>query len=170
MGMESYYVSIMLDKQAYNDSLSLLKQKCRISPYCSVTGGVFKKRIAGDSRFVIDNKAVASAELASDTVKITFELCFANYENNLKYLFGSAQQISELDKTAKLKVLNSEYYLANLDYEKFEHIVTQAFRDKIAEFNGRYGKINSNILPNRFYDRIGRKIMLSTFTKTVKPK
>ena len=165
MGMESYYVSLIINRSVYNDLLQLIERECCVSQYNILPVNIFKKRVVDNSRFVIDHKAVLSFETTHEVIKITFELCFANFENNLKYLYGVVCLICKLDKMTRLEVLNSEYYLINLGYEKFENIIRQAFYEKISAFNAKYGKIEKDILPNHFYNQVRHKRCAKIFSE-----
>lgn len=157
MGMQSYYITLDVRDLKFSDSIKeCFKQMYSVSDYKMLSGELFKKPTVDDSRFVIDGKVVVTIEKIQNKTKITFELCFSNYENNLVYIYNVVQWVSSFGVETKLIVLNSEYNLSGLNCEKFKKIVSKAFSGKIQQFNTRYGKIEANILPYDFYDWIRR--------------
>lgn len=157
MGMQSYYITLDVRDLKFSNSIKeRFQQRCSVSDYKMLSGKLFKKPIVDDSRFVIDGKVVVTIAKMQNKTKITFELCFSNYENNLVYIYNVVQWISSSGVETKLIVLNSEYNLSDLDCEKFKKIVSKSFSGKIQQFNTRYGKIEANILPYDFYDWIRR--------------
>ena len=157
MGMESYYITLAVEDLKFSDSIrECFKQRYSVSKYKMPSGKLFKKSIVDDSRFVIDGKAVVTITKIQNKTKITFELCFSNYEDNLTYIYNVAQWISSLGIETKLIVLNSEFNFGALDLEKFKNIVSESYSRKIQQFSAHYGKISADILPNNFYNWIRR--------------
>lgn len=157
MGMESYYITLDVRDLKFSDSIrECFKQRYSVSEYKMPSGKLFKKTIVDDSRFVIDGKVVVTITKMQNKTKITFELCFSNYEENLSYIYNVAQWVSSLGVETKLIVLNSEFNFSDLDCEKFKKIVSKSFSGKIQQFSTHYGKIKADILPYDFYNWIRR--------------
>ncbi len=161
MGMESYYITLDIKELKFSHSLNqCFKQRYRVSKYKIPSGKLFQKSIVDDRRFVIDGKAVVAIMEMQDHTEITFELCFSNFEENLSYVYKVAQWVSSLGVETKLIVLNSDYDFSSLDCKKLKEIVSESYHEKLQQFRTRYGNMNADILPNEFYQRIGRMDMI----------
>ena len=157
MGMESYYLTLEIKNLSTKDGIrQSFEQKYNVGKYLMPSEKLFREHIVDDSRFVIDNKAVVSITSLQDITKVTFELCFSNYECNLTYIFDVSKWISSFGDATKLIVLNSEYNLNTLDFDEFKNIILQSFSEKASHFNKQYGEIKADILPQNFYNWVRR--------------
>lgn len=75
-----------------------IEYQCEVYPYLVPSGKLLKRHIVDNSRFVIDNKSVVRIVTFEDLVRVTFELCFSNYESNLEYIFNVPKKISLLGR------------------------------------------------------------------------
>lgn len=157
MGMESYFIKLNVQNlKSSVDIKQAFAREYNVSKYRRPSGKLFRRHIVDDSRFVIDNKAVVTVAMLQDAADITFELCFSNYECNLSYIYNVAKWVSLLGETTQLKVLNSEYNFNNLEFEKFNAIISESYFNKFHQFRKHYGKIDKDILPHDFYNWVRR--------------
>lgn len=157
MGMEGYFFAVAVNSSLTASEIKdFIEHQFEVHPYLMPSGKLFKRHIVDESRFTIDNKAVAGIATLENVAKITFELCFSNYDRNVTYIFNVSKKISSLGSVSSLIVLNSQYDFNVMEFEEFRRVLKQSHKDKLNNFNEKYGKLNIDILPQDFYNCVRR--------------
>lgn len=153
MGMESWFFTLSLEQVSDVSRIhDFFMKRCAVSPYNRMTKGfIFKRRIADERRFVIDDKAVIEVESSNRAVHITFELCFCNYEKNVEYAYSLAKALSLLGDNARLIVLRNRFDLSEVSLDKFKAILSKYHGVKMRSFVRTYGILDVDVLPGDFY-------------------
>ena len=158
MGMESYFFTIkffsLLNEVEIKQCIS---KYCVITPYKMKSGSIFKPDIIDYTRFVIDKKAAVRILVSEGITTITFEICFANYLENLNYIYGVAHKISKCGSDTKLIVHRDIYEFDSVDEEQFKKIICNANKKKHELFVKENGELFNNYLPGHFYSKRIRK-------------
>ena len=149
MGIESYFFSVEFkDILTTEEVMSVFEKKYNVLPYMTLSGNLIKHYHVWENCYVLDNKAVIHIYEPS---KITFDLCFSNFETNLIYMYGVLRNILPMGERANLIIYNKKHSFEHLNVEEFKYLLKDANKDKFNTFKRYYGDLEFDTIPNDFY-------------------
>ncbi len=157
MGMESFFYSLNVHAPlARGDVEALLARHSRIRTYSTLRG--IRRRRRENAPLSLDNRTVVEISCTNECARLTFEACFADYENSLRYLFEIAVLLMTLGPVELIPPGGKALPLDPDRFEAFRAALNQSHETKYRWFIAHCGSQQSrHCLPNRFFSAFRKR-------------